>query len=180
MKHLFITGVLIIFCSSMAIGQRFAYVDSEYILEKLPEHKRVQDQLESLVKNWEKEIGEKQEEINNLLRELENEKILLTEEQIKEKEGVIEEKKTDLEKLRQKRFGPKGDVFLQQKLLVKPIQDLIWNAINKVANKRKYDFVFDKAGDLVMLRTNSKWDISDDVIEVLNKNKETYKKKRKK
>ena len=180
MTRLYIAGALFVLCSAMAIGQRFAYVDSEYILEKLPEHKSAQNQLESIVKSWEKEIAQKQEEIDVLLQELENEKILLTQELIKEKQGVIQEKKAALYKIRQKRFGPKGDVFLQQRLLVKPIQDLIWNAVNKVAKKRKYDFVFDKAGDLVMLRTNSKWDISDQVIEVLNKNRETYNKKNKK
>ena len=179
MKRILIIGILIILCSSSLIAQRFAYVDSEYVLKKLPEYKRAQDQLESIVKDWEKEIMERQEKIDKLSQELENEKILLTTEQVKEKQGVIDEEKASLYKLREKRFGSEGDLFLQQKLLVKPVQDLIWNAVNKIASKKKYDFVFDKAGGLVMLRTNSKWDISDNVIEVLNKNKEKYSKRKK-
>lgn len=148
-------------------AQRFAYVDTDYIIGKMPQYKAAQQQLNKLVEQWQKEIQSKQQTLDTLRQKLADEAVLLSPDEHKARSAEIEKKQKELEKLQLKRFGTDGELFKKQKELVKPIQNLIWQAVRKVAVKKHYDFIFDKGSDLIMLYTNSKWDVSREVLKML-------------
>jgi len=179
--------------ASITFAQRFAYVDSQYILENLPEYTSSQSKLKSQTESWQKEIEQKQENLAKLQAEFEAEKILLTAEQVKEQEKKVFEEVKGVKDLQDKRYGPKGDLVNLRRSLVKPLQDQIYNATKEVADKRGYGFVFDKGSDLIMIYTDPKFDISREVLQTLrpdlkpsnsnsnskNNNKNTNNKRRK-
>lgn len=154
--------------SIFSFAQRFGYVDTDYVLSNLPSYKRAQQQLQTQAENWAKEIENHQDQLEKMRQELESERILLTKDKIQERENKIQEKKEEIKKLQEKHYGPKGDMIATRMNLVKPIQDRVFNAVEKVAKKRKYGFVFDKAnGDLIMLYSDPKYDISEEVLKIL-------------
>lgn len=150
--------------SVFTYAQRFGYVDTEYVLSKIPEYGQAQRELDAMSQKWQGEIEAIQSEIDALTQAYQAEKILLTEEMRAEREGVIEAKKKMVRDLQFQHFGPEGDLFKKRIELVKPIQDQIYTAIKEVAKKKKLDFVFDKAGSVSMLYANEDNDISEDVI----------------
>jgi len=145
-------------------AQKWAYVDTEYILQKLPKYREAQSQLDKMARDWQKEIDAEIRVLKKLKVSLENERVLLTKDLIDEREVQISEKISNIENLQQKRFGAEGDLITQRKQLVKPIQDQVFNAVQSIAKKRRYDAVFDKSSDLIMLYYNKKYDISDKVL----------------
>ena len=147
-----------------ANAQRWAYVDTEYILQKLPKYREAQSQLDKMARDWQKEIDAESRSLKKMKVSLENERVLLTRDLIEERELQISDKTTEIEKLQQKRFGAEGDLITQRKQLVKPIQDQVFNAVQSIAKKKRYDAVFDKSSDLIMLYYNKKYDISDKVL----------------
>lgn len=164
-------------------AQRFGYVDMEYILENIPEYVEAEAKINTKAITWQSNIENQQKEIDDLKADLNNEKALLTEELIEEREEDIQIKEFELKKLQAAYFGTNGDLFFLRKQLVKPIQDLVYNAIQDIATKRKYDFVLDKSTDLIMLYSNKQYDISDLVltsIKRIRKNNEVSAKKKKK
>ena len=152
---------------SFAFSQKVYYVDTEYILKQMPKYQQAQKQLETMVGQWESELNAEKEKVGQLETKFENQKILFTENQIKEKEEEILKAKEKLQELKLKRFGTKGDILRTRQSLVRPIQDQIWNAINKVAKKKSIGIVLDKSSDLIMVYTNPKFNISDLVIKEL-------------
>lgn len=168
MKHIKIIFLAIgILFSSQSFAQRLAYVDSKVVLESLPQYEIASRQLQQMVDIWNQQIEQKEQALDTMKKEFEEEKVLLTEDQISERELEINKLETDLYDTKKGRFGPKGDLYAQRQLLMKPLQDQIYNAISSVAQDKKYDMVFDKASDLALLYTNPKWDITDLVIEKL-------------
>lgn len=165
MKNLIL--ITIFFLGTFMFGQRFGYVDTDYVLNSLPQYADAQGRLEAQAKNWAKEIQNHQTELDNLELEFQNEKILLTKEQIEETEKKIADKRKLIKDLQEQRYGPNGDAISIRRNLVKPIQDQVWNAVKKVAERRKYSFVFDKGGDLVMLYSDPKYDISEEVLKLI-------------
>ena len=161
----FIVLFLGFFGSVMA--QKFCYVDTQYILENLPEYTNSQKRLKSQTENWQKEIEAKQENLAKFQAAFEAEKILLTAEQIKAQEKKIADDLKEIKDLQERRYGPSGDLVFMRRALVKPIQDQVYNATKQVADKRGYGFVFDKGSDLVMIYTDPKFDISRDVLNIL-------------
>ena len=153
--------------ASMSFAQKFCYVDSEYILENLPEYTSSQSRLKSQTESWQKEIEQKQENLAKLQAEFEAEKILLTAEQVKEQEKKLAEEVQAVKSLQDKRYGPTGDLVNLRRSMVKPLQDQIYNATKEVADKRGYSFVFDKGSDLIMIYTDPKFDISREVLQTL-------------
>ena len=154
--------------SILSFAQRFGYVDTDYVLENLPSYRTAQQQLQTQAENWAKEIENHQTQLDRMQQELEAERILLTKEKIQEREEKIIAKKEEIKKLQDKRYGPKGDMISTRINLVKPIQDRVFNAVNRVAKKRNYSFIFDKAnGDLIMLYSDPKYDISEEVLRTL-------------
>lgn len=148
-------------------AQRFAYVDTDYILKQIPEYKQAQQQIDQLAKQWEGEIASLFSDVDALTRAFQAEKILLTEEMQKERQEEIKQKEKQARELQQKYFGPEGELFKKRKELVKPIQDQVYNAVKEIATRRKLDFVFDKSSDLIMLYTNPANDVSDEVLQKL-------------
>jgi len=148
-------------------AQRFCYVDTQYVLESLPEYTTSQNRLKSQTEAWQKELEMKSESLSKVQAAFEAEKILLTPEQVKEQEKKIAEELKSIKDLQEKRYGPNGDLVVLRRSLVKPIQDQVYNATKQVADKRGYSFVFDKGSDLIMIYTDPKFDISREVLNVL-------------
>lgn len=156
--------ILFLFTYFSLFSQRMAYVDTDYILQKIPKYKEAQSQLDKMAREWQIEIDAEKMELRKFIVSLENERILLTKDLIDERETQILEKTASIDKLQQKRFGAEGDLITQRKQLVKPIQDQIFNAVHEISKRKHYDFVFDKSSDLIMLYYNKKYDISDKVL----------------
>jgi outer membrane protein len=150
-----------------ANAQRFAYVDTEYILSQMPSYKSAQTQLNEFSKEWQDEIDAKFEEIDKLYKQYQAEKVLLTKDLQAKRENEIIEKERAAKKLQNDYFGFEGELFKKRQELIKPIQDDVYEAINKVAKNNGLDFVFDKSGDMLMLVSNPKYDRSDEVLEEL-------------
>lgn len=166
MKKIFLV-VLIAFSAITATAQRgikVAYIDMEYILDKVPDYAEAKNQLEQKAQKWKKEIQVKQNAIDKLKESLEVEKALLTKELIEEREEEIAFQEKELLDYQMEKFGPNGDLITQKSVLVKPIQDQVFNVIQDLAEARKYDFVFDKSSDLTMLFAAKRHDISDLVV----------------
>lgn len=153
--------------SLSASAQDFAFVDSEYILSQMPAYKSAQNTLNELSKEWQAEIDVKFEEIDKLYKQYQAEKVLLTKDMQTKKENEIIEKERAAKKLQNDKFGYEGELFKKRSELVKPIQDKVYEAINKVAKANGLDFIFDKSGDMLMLVSNPKYDRSDEVLEEL-------------
>jgi len=154
-------------------AQRIGYIDMEYILENIPEYSEAQSQINTKANSWQTNIERKQNEIDGLKADLRNEKILLTSELIEEREEDIQIKELELKKLQLAYFGTDGELYLLRQQLVKPIQDLVYNAVQDIAKKRKYDFVLDNSTDLIMLYTNKNYDISELIISSINREKKS-------
>ena len=154
-------------CALAAQAQRFAYIDSEYILKAVPEYRAAQKQIDVLAQQWQKEIDDRNADAAGLYKKLQAEQVLLTDDMKGQREKEIKAKEDEARNLSKKRFGYQGDLFQKRKELVKPIQDKLYDAVNKLAKDRSLDFVFDKASDLVMLYSNAKYDRSDEVIELM-------------
>ena len=171
MKKIFLSVVLLL-SVSFSWSQRnqiIAYIDMEYILENVPEYLEAQNTLDSKIAKWRKKLDDQARHIEVLKTDLANEKAILTKDLIEEKEEEISLKQQELRRLESLYFGPKGDMFMIRKQLVKPIQDQVYNAIQSIAKRKKYDFVFDKSSDLVMLYSNKKYDISELVLSTIDR-----------
>jgi Skp family chaperone for outer membrane proteins len=163
---LFFTIALICvsFISSAQRGVRIGYIDMEYILENVPEYREASTQLDGKVQRWKADIEKKQQEVDLMKTTLTNERVLLTKELIEEREEEIKIKEDEMIKYQQGRFGSKGDLVIQRRQLVQPIQDQVFNIVQEVAENKKYDFIFDKSADVVMLFAAKRNDISDIVL----------------
>ena len=162
MKFL-ITGFLIL-STLISQAQKFAYVDSKYILSHIPEYQQAQAEINKLSSQWQKDIENKYETIAKLETSLQAEKILLTDEMKQKREQEIESKRQEAKDMQKSKFGINGELFKKREELVKPIQDQIYEAIQEVASTSALMVVFDKASDSNMLYTNPKHDISDKVL----------------
>lgn len=152
------------FYSHAQRGVRIAYIDTEYILENVPEYQEATGQLEDKAQKWKNEIQSKLATVEQKRKDLSNEKALLTAELIDEREEDITFEENEILDYQQKRFGPNGDLFIQKKQLMQPIQDQIFAAVQDMAEGRKYDFIFDKSSDAVMLFSAKQFDISEQVL----------------
>lgn len=150
-------------------GNKVGYIDMEYILQNVPDYIEAKAQLEQKAQKWKQEIETKKIEINKFKDALKAEKPLLTAELIEERESEIKFLETEKLDYQQKRFGPNGDLIIQKAGLVKPIQDQVFTAVQDIAEARKYDFIFDKSSHLTILFAAKRFDISDQVIRVLNR-----------
>ena len=150
-------------------GIRIGYIDMEYILEKVPDYAEAKNQLELKAQKWKQEIELKRNEVTKLKENLKTERVLLTKELIEEREEEITYLETMLLDYQQKRFGSTGDLITQKAVLVKPIQDQVFTAVQDIATQGKYDFIFDKSSDLTMLFGAQKHNISDKVVRALTR-----------
>ncbi|MBK7957651.1 MAG: OmpH family outer membrane protein [Bacteroidetes bacterium] len=166
MKQLF--ALLAFICiSSVASAQRFAYMDSEYILNKMPEYKKAQESLDKIAGEWQKEIEDKMKEIENMYQKFQAEQPLLTDKMKQERITSIESKERELKELQKAKFSPNGELFKKRQELIQPIQDRIYDEIQKIAKIKSYDVVFDKSSGASMIYTNPKLNISDEIVKAM-------------
>ena len=164
MKKIIFIAFILISAGTSLQAQRFAYVNTDYILSNIPEYKTAQDQIDKLSTEWKGEVDKKQKEIDELYRIFQNEQYLLTEDQKKVKIAEIEGKEKALKDYQKVKFGYEGELFKKRQELIKPIQDKVYEAIEKFAAERGYDFVFDKASGTTILFANKENDKSEDIL----------------
>ncbi|MBK7036750.1 MAG: OmpH family outer membrane protein [Chitinophagales bacterium] len=167
MKKSLIIAIVIIATAVTANAQRFAYVNTDYILKNIPEYKAAQEQIDKITTEWRAEVDKRQKEIDDLYRNFQNEQYLLTEEQKKTKVAEIEGREKAIKEYQKLKFGYEGELFVKRQELVKPIQDKVYEAIEKFAKERGYDFIFDKSSSTTLLYANAENDKSDDIIKKL-------------
>ncbi|HEA21568.1 hypothetical protein LCGC14_2046000 [marine sediment metagenome] len=156
-------------------GVRIGYVDMEYILENVDEYREATDQLASKVEKWKIDIEQKQSMVEQMKKDLMAERVLLTDELISEREEEIQILEKEMVEYQQDRFGPQGDLVLQKRRLIQPIQDQVFNEVQKIGANKKYDFIFDKSADVVMLYSENRWDISDLVLRGISRTRKVSK-----
>ena len=168
-NYFFILLFLISYLVSAQRSVKIGYIDTEYILENLPEYNQVSDRLEEKAAGWKKEIEDRSRKIEQKKEALNSERILLTNEMIDEIEEEITLDEEELSEYQQKRFGPRGDLIIQKQQLIQPIQDQIFNAIRELAESKNYDFIFDKSADIVMLYSDKRFDVSDQILRTISR-----------
>ena len=168
-NYFFIILFLISYLVSAQRSVKIGYIDTEYILENLPEYNQVSDRLEEKAVGWKKEIEDRSRKIEQKKEALNSERILLTDEMVDEIEEEITLDEEELSEYQQKRFGPRGDLIIQKQQLIQPIQDQIFNAIRELAESKNYDFIFDKSADIVMLYSDKRFDVSDQILRTISR-----------
>jgi Skp family chaperone for outer membrane proteins len=166
---LFLTLLFSFLSFAQTKGVKIGYIDMEYILQNVPSYADAKNQLEQKAQVWKQEIEVKKNDIVKLKEALKIEQVLLTKELIAEKQEEISFQENELLEYNQKRFGPTGDLIIQKSVLVKPIQDQIFTAVQDLSEAKKYDFIFDKSSDMTMLFASKRFDISDQVLRVINR-----------
>lgn len=164
-KSLLVFGFLI--TALFGAAQKYAIVDTRYILDKMPEYRTAQQQLDVMAATWQKQIDSMQTSLDRMYREFEAEQVMLTAELKKRKEDQLFNKEKELRDLQRKRFGFEGDLFRKRQELVKPVQDKVYNAIQKLAASRGYDFVLDKSEGITIIFADPKLDKSEEVLKEL-------------
>ncbi|MFM2214195.1 MAG: hypothetical protein RL427_1458 [Bacteroidota bacterium] len=168
MKKYFALSILLLAFGFKATAQsrgiKIGYIDMEYILQNVPDYAEAKNQLEQKAQKWKQDIEAKKVEIAKLKDALKTESALLTKELIDERQEEIKFQEDELLDFQQKKFGPEGDLITQKAVLVKPIQDQVFTAVQDIAELKKYDFVFDKSSDLTILFAAKRFDISDQVV----------------
>ena len=159
--------ILILAICSVLQSQNIAYVDSKYILEKIPDFETAQEELNAITLEWQEEIDIMKKEVEQLYRTYQAEQYLLPDEKKKQREETIISLEKEVKLLTKKRFGPNGDLYTKQQALIQPIQDLIFSAVNEFAEESKFDIIFDKSSELIMLFSHPDLDKSDAIIEKL-------------
>ncbi len=153
--------------SISAFAQKYAFVDTDYILNNIPSYKAAEEEIDKLSEQYEAEITALYEEIDKMYRDYQGEKVLLTDEMKSEREEEIINKEREAKKLQNDYFGQEGMLFSKREELIKPIQDEVYNAVKEIANENGYAVIFDSASGPTMIYTNPRYDISDEVLKRL-------------
>jgi len=164
MKKLFFILCICFVFSGNSFAQRYAVIDSKYILDKLPDYKDAQQKLDQFSKMWQQEIDQKSADLDKMYKDYDAEKVMLSDELRKKREDEIYNKEKEVRDLQRKRFGYQGDLFKKREELIKPIQDKVYNAIQKLAVAKLYDFILDKSEGITVIFADPKLDKSDDVL----------------
>ena len=170
MKKSIVTVLLIGLFSMPSFAQKNAYVDTEYILSKIPAYENAQTKLDALSEDWKKDIETKYKEVEQKYKEYQTEIALLSAEMKKQREDEIIKLENEANQLKDKYFGNEGELYNKRQELVKPIQDEVYNAIKEIATEGNYGFIFDKSADMSLIYTDPKFDISDDILKKLGYN----------
>jgi outer membrane protein len=171
LKKVFLVIVLV--CSVSVLNAqttRYAVINTKYILERIPEYKEADKKLKVLGDQWQSEIDEKQIALDKMYKNYDAEQFMLSDDLKKKREEELFIKEKELRELQKKRFGYEGDLFKERQKLVKPIQDKVYNAVQKIATSRSYDFILDKSEGITIIFADPKLDKSDDVLRELGIN----------
>jgi len=164
MKKILFAALFIVSMAASAEAQRYAIVDTKYILDKIPDYAQAQKSLDQVSEQWQKEIDQKQAELDRMYRNYEAEQVMLSEDLKKKREDELFMREKEIRDLQRKRFGFEGDLFKKRQELVKPIQDKVYTAIQKIAATRQYDFILDKSEGITVIFADPKLDRSEDVL----------------
>ena len=167
MKKLLIIIFTSLLISNVSYAQKFAYVDTDYILNKIPEFNQAQEKLDFMSQEWQVEIEAKYADVDKMYRSYQKEQLLLTEDMKIKREEAIMQKENQAKELQKKYFSPDGELSLARQELVQPIQEKIYDAIQQLASNNKYAVIFDSSSDLIMLYSNPNLDKSDKILELL-------------
>lgn len=163
----FLIGLFGALAPEAAAQQKIGYVDSEFILGETPEYATVQQQLDRMAQEWQQELEDRREEVDAMFREYQARELLYTGEERQRKRDEIMRAEDEVERLRMQYFGPEGDLFEQQEQLMRPIQEKVLAAIEEIAEREGYDYVFDKGGDFLFMFAREQYDLSEAVLEEL-------------
>ncbi len=167
MKKIILSACILLLVIGGSFAQRYAVIDTKYILDKVPEYKDADKKLKDISAQWQKEIDDKQAELDRMYKNYDAEQFMLSEELKKKRETELFNKEKEVRELQKRRFGYEGDLFKERQRLVKPVQDKVYNAIQKIAVARSYDFVLDKSEGITVIFADPKLDKSDDVLREL-------------
>ncbi len=151
----------------LSYSQKYAIIDTRYILDKLPDYKKAQEQLDIIAAEWQRDIDNKQTALDRMYKDYEAEQVMLSDELRKKREDQLFLKEKELRDLQRQRFGFEGDLFKKRQELVKPVQDKVYNAVQKISSQRGYDFVLDKSEGITIIFADPKLDKSEDVLKEL-------------
>lgn len=171
MKRLFFVLLLVTAAYLPGQAQRYCVIDSKYILEKLVDYKDAQTRLDQQSKTWQTEIDNQMADVDRMYKSYQAERAMLSDEMRKKREDEIVARERSVKELQKQRFGYEGDLFKKRQELIKPIQDRVYTAVQKVATAKGYDIVLDKAGGVTLFYANPTLDRSDDVLKQLGINK---------
>jgi outer membrane protein len=167
MKKFMVISALLIATASTVFSQKYAFVDTEYILGNIPSYRAAQEQIDKFSADWQAEVEKKFDDIEKMYNDFQAEKILLTEELKKKRENEIIKKEKEARELQKKYFGPEGDLFKKREELIKPIQDELYNAVKEIALEGNFAVIFDTSSGPSILFSDPKHDKSDDVLQKL-------------
>lgn len=164
MKKIISLIIFAILFTGATYAQKFAFVDSDYILKNIPSYTAAQDEVDKLSETWEVEVKKKYDEIDELYKSYKAERVLLSEEMREKREADIIAKEKAVKELQQKYFGAEGELFLKREELVKPIQDAVYKAVKEVSAEGAYAIIFDTASGASILYSNPRYDMSDEIL----------------
>jgi len=167
MKKILIAVCSLILISAAAQAQKYAVIDTRYILDRMPDYKTAQTQLDGIAAGWQKDIDAQQASLDKMYKDFEAEQVMLSDDLKKKREDQLFNKEKTLRDLQRKRFGFEGDLFKKRQELIKPIQDKVYNAVQKMAVQRGYDFVLDKSEGITIIFADPKLDKSEDILKDL-------------
>ena len=167
MKKTLIIFIIVFLASGLGLAQKYAFIDTEYILDRIPSYQAAQDQLDKLSEDWQAEIEVMYQDIEKMYNAFQSEKVLLTDEMKIKKEEEIIQKEQEIRDFQQKYFGPDGSLYTKRQELVKPIQDEVYRVVKEIATEGNFAVIFDTASGANMLYTDPKYDKSDEVLEKL-------------
>jgi outer membrane protein len=167
MKKIILSFAVLMLVYAGAEAQRYAIIDTRYILDKMPDYKDAQVKLDGTASMWQKEIDNKQQELDKMYRDFEAEKVMLPDELKKKREDELYNREKEVRDLQKKRFGYEGDLFKERQKLIKPIQDKVYTAVQKLAVARSIDLILDKSEGITVIFADPKLDKSEDVLREL-------------
>src|SRR5689334_16992688 len=167
MKKILLIAVISMLAGFAVKAQRYAIIDTKYILDKMPEYTDADKKLQAVSDQWQKEIDQKQADLDKMYKDYDAEKFMLSDDLKKKREDELFNNEKELRDLQKKRFGYQGDLFKEREKLVKPLQDKVYNAVQKIAVARGYDFILDKSEGITVIFADPKLDKSDDVLREL-------------
>jgi len=167
MKRLFLLAAFTLAIGATTFAQKYAVIDTKYILDKMPDYRAAQKQLDDFATSWQKDIDTKQKDLDKMYRDFEAEQVMLSDELKKKREDQLFVKEKEVRDLQRQRFGFEGDLFKKRQELVKPIQDKVYNAVQKLAVQRGYEFILDKSEGITVIFADPKLEKSDDVLREL-------------
>ncbi|MEO5647798.1 MAG: OmpH family outer membrane protein [Chitinophagaceae bacterium] len=166
-KKVFLSALFLTAIFVTGIAQLYAIIDTKYILEKLPEYKSAQNKLNNFSEQWQQEIDKKSAELDRMYKNFDAEQVMLSDELKKKREDELYNKEKEVRDLQKKRYGFEGDIFKKRQELIKPIQDRVYSAVQRLAVAKLYDFILDKSEGITVIFADPKLDRSDDVLKEL-------------